>query len=232
MLRRPRSTQITSVAALDDPVRRAVFDFVSRSPSAVSRDAAAEELGLSRRVAALHLDRLAEVGLLVVEFRRLHERTGPGAGRPSKLYRRAFDEVLVSVPARQYELIAELFVGAVSESLEAGADLEDVLGRKAYQAGATLGGGGADVFATLEELGYEPQWTDDGREFFLRNCPFHRVAREHTDLVCGLNLKLLRGLVDAQPKPYALRLDPAPTLCCVRIEVSGQNPRSRRSVRP
>ena len=101
MLLRSRSKRIATVAALDDPVRRAVFDFVAGSGSAVSRDATAQELGLSRRVAAMHLDRLAEVGLLSVEFRRLHDRTGPGAGRPSKLYRRTADEVDVSVPTRQ-----------------------------------------------------------------------------------------------------------------------------------
>ncbi len=217
MLSRSRSKRISTVAALDDTVRRAVFDFVTRSPTAVSRDAAAEELGLSRRVAALHLDRLAEVGLLVVEFRRLHERSGPGAGRPSKLYRRAADEVEVSVPTRQYELIGQLFVGAVAESLETGADLADVLGRRAYEAGAALGGRGGDMLSTLEEVGYEPQWMDDGHGLILANCPFHRIAREHTNLVCGVNLKLLRGLADTQPNPPAVGLEPAPTRCCVRI---------------
>ncbi len=204
MLPRPRSKRIASVAALDDSVRRAVFDFVARSPTAVSRDAAAEELGLSRRVAALHLDRLAEVGLLVVEFRRLHERSGPGAGRPSKLYRRAVDEVEVSVPTRQYELIGQLFVGAVAESIKTGADLAGVLSRRAYAAGTALGAHGGDMRATLEEVGYEPQWTDDGRALLLANCPFHRLAREHTDLVCGVNLTFLRGLADSQPnhQPY------------------------------
>lgn len=222
MFLRTRPTRIAAVAALDDPVRRALFDFVSRSPSPVSRDAAAKELSLSRRVAAMHLDRLADVGLLVVEFRRLHDRSGPGAGRPSKLYRRATGEVQVSVPARQYELIADLFVGAVAESLEAGSNLSRVLDRRAYEAGAALRRSGTDLVATLDELGYEPQWTDDGRELVLGNCPFHRIASEHTNLVCGLNLKLLQGLADTQADPPALRLEPAPTRCCVRIAVPAQ----------
>jgi predicted ArsR family transcriptional regulator len=217
MLLRPRSKRIATVAALDDPVRRAVFDFVARSPTAVSRDAAAQELGLSRRVAALHLDRLADVGLVLVEFRRLHERSGPGAGRPSKLYRRAADEIEVSVPTRQYELIGELFVGVVAESLETGADLADALDRRAYEAGVALGGGRGDMRATLEELGYEPQRTDDGEGLLLANCPFHRIAREHTDLVCGVNLRLLQGLADTQANPPVVSLEPAPTRCCVRV---------------
>jgi predicted ArsR family transcriptional regulator len=228
MLPRPRSKRIAAVAALDDSVRRAVFDFVTRSPAAVSRDAAAEELGLSRRVAALHLDRLAEVGLLAVEFRRLHERSGPGAGRPSKLYRRAADEVEVSVPTRQYELIGQLFVGAVAESLETGADLADALSRRAYETGAVLGRRGGDLLSMLAEAGYEPQWTDDGQELLLANCPFHRMAREHTDLVCGVNLKLLQGMADTQINPPSARLEPAEAACCVRLQVGDGGTTRRR----
>src|SRR4051812_22278928 len=102
MAQRSRTDRIASVAALDDPTSRAVFDFVSAAAGAVTRDGAADGLGVSRRIAAAHLDKLAEQGLLTVEFRRLHDRTGPGAGRPAKLYRRTTDEVAVSVPDRHY----------------------------------------------------------------------------------------------------------------------------------
>src|SRR5687767_12295746 len=101
MAPRPRPDRIAALAALDDPTRRAVFDFVARSRVAVSRDAAAEAVGVSRRMAAFHLDRLADHGLLTVEYRRPAGRSGPGAGRPAKLYRRAAGEVAVSVPERQ-----------------------------------------------------------------------------------------------------------------------------------
>ena len=121
------------------------------------------------------------------------------------------------MPTRQYELIGQLFVGAVAESLETGADLADLLSRRAYEAGAALGGRGHDMRATLVELGYEPQETDDGQGLLLGNCPFHRLAREHTDLVCGVNLRLLQGLADTQPNSPAVRLEPVPTHCCARI---------------
>src|SRR5215217_3026120 len=94
----PRPDRIAALASLDDRTRRAVFDVVAHSETAISRDAAADALGVSRRVAAFHLDRLADQGLLAVEYRRPPGRTGPGAGRPAKLYRRAEDEVAVSVP--------------------------------------------------------------------------------------------------------------------------------------
>ena len=92
--------RVAALAVLDDPTRRAVFDLVARASAAVSRDAAADALGVSRRVAAFHLDRLAEQGLLIVEYRRPPGRSGPGAGRPTKLYRRAGSSRAARAPTR------------------------------------------------------------------------------------------------------------------------------------
>src|SRR5262245_21811053 len=134
MASRTLPERVAAVATLDDPIRKAVFDLVSRSPVPVGRDAAAEALGVSRRVAAFHLDRLAEQGLLDFEFRRPPGRGGPGAGRPAKVYRRADGEVAVSVPERHYDVVVELLAAAVSESIATGAAVHDVLRRTAYEA--------------------------------------------------------------------------------------------------
>src|SRR3954469_22808101 len=109
------SERVAAVSTLDDPVRRALLDLVTRSEHPVSRDEAAAALGLSRRATAFHLDRLAEKGVLAVEYRRLTGRTGPGSGRPSKLYRRSPEEIEVSVPERHYDLVGEIMAGAVEE---------------------------------------------------------------------------------------------------------------------
>src|SRR5215467_8406446 len=121
----PRADRIASIATLDDPVRRAIYDFVVASAGAVTRDAVAGALGVSRRIAALHLDRLAGQGLLAVEYRRLHGRTGPGAGRPAKLYRPSPGEVAVSVPDRRYDLIGGVFVAAAEESIGTGTGIAE-----------------------------------------------------------------------------------------------------------
>jgi predicted ArsR family transcriptional regulator len=214
MAQRSRTDRIASVAALDDPTSRAVFDFVSAAAEAVTRDAAADGLGVSRRIAAAHLDKLAEQGLLTVEFRRLHNRTGPGAGRPAKLYRRTTDEVAVSVPDRHYELAANLLAAAVTESIGTGGEVGEIVNRNAYQAGQEIGSASADLLDALVETGYEPH-DDDG--LLLANCPFHRLARQYTDLVCGLNVHLLRGMTEAVGAAYQAILDPAPGRCCVRL---------------
>src|SRR5690348_17436989 len=94
---------IEAVALLEEPKRRQLYDVVAASPSPVGRDEAAAAAGISRELAAFHLDRMAAAGLLATEYRRLGNRRGPGAGRPAKLYRRADREISVSLPARDYE---------------------------------------------------------------------------------------------------------------------------------
>ncbi len=218
MVPRPLSDRVAALAVLDDPIRRAAFDLVARAGTAVGRDAAAEALGVSRRIAAFHLDRLADQGLLVVEYRRPPGRSGPGAGRPAKLYRRAEGEVAVSVPERHYDLVGGLLAAAVSESIDTGAPVRDVLHRTAYDAGKAIGASAGNLPAALEDSGYEPRQEDRDGSVVLGNCPFHRLAQQFTALVCGVNLQLLRGVVDgAGESSYVAVLDPAPGRCCVRL---------------
>jgi len=220
MAPRPLPDRIAALATLDDPTRRAVFDLVVHSATAVSRDAAAEALGTSRRVAAFHLDRLADQGLLAVEYRRPHGRTGPGAGRPAKLYRWIEGEVAVSVPPRHYDLVGGLLAAAVAESIDTGAAVQEVLDRTAYEAGRTTGAAAGGVLAALADAGYEPRGEGrDGGALILRNCPFHRLARQFTALVCGVNVQLLRGVADgAGDSTRTVVLDPGPGRCCVRLQ--------------
>ncbi|GIE95311.1 helix-turn-helix transcriptional regulator [Paractinoplanes rishiriensis] len=211
------SRPVPALAALDDPVRRAVFDLVARSDTPVGRDAAAEALGVSRRVAAFHLDRLADEGLLEFEFRRPEGRGGPGAGRPAKLYRRAAEEIAVSVPERHYEVVGALLAAAVTEAIDTGADVRETLNRTAYSAGRAVGEQAEGLLPALTEAGYEPRPADDG-DLVLGNCPFHRLAKQYTALVCGVNLHLLRGVTEGVGDPHVPVLDPAPGYCCVRLQ--------------
>ncbi|PPS70128.1 MULTISPECIES: helix-turn-helix transcriptional regulator [Streptomyces] len=209
---------VSAVAALDEPTRRRLYDHVVRRPEPVSRDEAAEALGLARQTAAFHLDRLADESLLDVVYERRSGRTGPGAGRPAKLYKRSAKEVTVSLPERHYELAGRLLAQALEESESTGEPVRSVLHRKAQVLGAQLAGPGqADVFAVLEENGFEPR--SDGDAIVLGNCPFHALAREHTQTVCGMNLHLLRGLLDGLAESgLQACLAPSPGHCCVRLE--------------
>ena len=223
---------IESVGALVEPSRRVLYEHVAAQRSPVSRDQAAEAVGLPLHSVKFHLDRLVEEGLLEVEFRRLSGRQGPGAGRPSKLYRRARAEVSVSLPARQYDLAAAVLADAVERVGRDGVALDRAIDAAATDAGRAMAQGSPRPRGAKGELrtvadllarhGYEPSASDDDSELELANCPFDRLARDHTDLVCGINLALVTGAVDALGcRHVETRLEPSPELCCVRARRVG-----------
>jgi predicted ArsR family transcriptional regulator len=213
---------LTAVSSLEDPVRARLYQIVSASAEPTGRDEAAAAAGIGRPLAAYHLDRLVELGLLDASYQRPHGRTGPGAGRPAKLYSRSAREFAVTVPAREYELAARLLAVAV-ESDTAGRS-RTALRHAARQHGANLASqsrpgvsAGQAVQAALAGHGFEP-WRDEGGTIRLRNCPFHQLAVLHTDLVCGMNLALIDGLIDGLgASAIHAYLDPGPGRCCVAI---------------
>ncbi|MEQ0560088.1 helix-turn-helix domain-containing protein [Amycolatopsis sp. NEAU-NG30] len=207
---------LAAVAALDEPTRRRLYEYVVRSPEPVTRDEAAAALGVPRATVAFHLDRLVGERLLTVGHERRTGRTGPGAGRPAKLYRRSDRQVSVSLPERQYELAGELLATAVEEADETGGSPREILGRRAREHGAELAAGAPDIVAALEEHGFEPRAADG--EVLLGNCPFQQLARTHTRLVCEMNLGLVEGMLDGVGEQrLCARLDPHPGFCCVRL---------------
>jgi predicted ArsR family transcriptional regulator len=218
-----RAQRVGIIAALAEPTRRRLYDHVVRQPDPVGRDEAAAAVGVPRATAAFHLDRLADDGLLDVVRQRRTGRTGPGAGRPAKLYKRAATSVRVSLPERRYDLAGELLAAAVEESDGTGGRPREALDRRARALGEELGRGaeGAEgALAVLEEHGFEPR--ADGDAVVLVNCPFHALAQRHPQLVCGMNLELVDGvLAGAGPCGLAARLAPEEGLCCVRLEPEG-----------
>ncbi|MFD4048896.1 helix-turn-helix transcriptional regulator [Streptomyces sp. NPDC058611] len=236
---------IDAIAALQDPVRRRLYEYVAAQGREVGRNEAAEPVGVARTLAAHHPDRLTGAGLLESGSRRLTGGSGPGAGRPAKVYTRARTERAVSLPARDYRTAAGLLAEVVEE-----AGLDAGLGAAARRRGEALGGAGApcgglsEAFEVLAARGYEPHWdTNDGadgvtgaggaaeggaadrgpgaaaRVVRMRNCPFHAVAERFPSLVCGMNLALLEGLL-GQDGPVRVHLDPRPGECCVVVENS------------
>lgn len=218
------SERAAGIGALADPVRRELYLFVCAQDHPVARDEAADALDLPLHKVKFHLDRLAGDGLLDVEFARLSGRTGPGAGRPSKLYRRSDREVAVTLPGRRYDLAGRLLAAALDEAEASGDRPRTVLERRARDTGREIGAQSraahpaedarAVVVNALEENGFEPR--AEGLEIVLANCPFHALADEHTALVCGMNLQLLDGLVDeVDDARLRARLDPLDGRCCV-----------------
>jgi predicted ArsR family transcriptional regulator len=215
----------SAIGSLADPVRRRLYAFVAGRDDGVGREEAAREVGVPTHTARFHLDKLVEEGLLAVDHRRLSGRSGPGAGRPAKVYRRSGSEVAVSLPERGYDLVGHVFAAAVERSLE-GTPITEALTEEAHAAGRRDGtaydGKGGELDRTADVLagrGFEP--TPDGAGLLLRNCPFDALAREHTALVCGVNRDYVGGVLDGlRCDRTSARLDPGADRCCVRVEES------------
>ena len=217
----PGGPDLASLSSLDDPVRRRLYEVVTRQSGPVSRDEAASAAGIGRALAVYHLDKLVESGLLTASYSRPPGRSGPGAGRPAKLYARSGREFAGTVPPREYELAARLLVQAVETdpTERSRAALAGAARRLGSELGSAYRPSGAerDVEGLLTQQGYEPCRNGDG-VIRLRNCPFHQLAEQHRAVVCGMNLALVEGMcAGLGADGWHPALDPRPGHCCVAI---------------
>ena len=227
---------VSAIATLDEPKRRQLYGYVAARHEGVGRDEAATASGMSRELASFHLDRLVDAGLLVAEFRRLNGRSGPGAGRPAKVYRRSPGDVVATFPTRRYERAAAMFAEALDRlggrSGSGATALTEVARASGEAAGADARHragsrpGRRRLRTVLLELltgaGYEPEVVPatDGQQdrVCLRNCPYDALVEGHRDLTCGMNLAWAEGLVDGLDVGLTARLAPAEGYCCVVLD--------------
>lgn len=223
------AARVAGIGALAEPARRELYRYVVAQPEPVGRDQVAAGTGMPRHAVKFHLDKLVEEGLLETEFRRLSGRRGPGAGRPAKLYRRAAREVSVTLPERRYALAGQILAAAVAEAIDTGQPVRATLAQAAAAAGRQIGAEAreadqseadlpplAQLAGILADQGYEPRM-EEGR-MILANCPFHALARQHTELVCEMNREVIAALTDELGHTdVSVQLDPGPHRCCVTL---------------
>jgi predicted ArsR family transcriptional regulator len=215
---------LSALGALDEPTRRRLYLFVREAGHPVTRDESAAHAGISRKLAAFHLDRLVDAGLLV-PGPTPGSRTGR-RGRARKTYEPSGVRLEVSIPPRHYDLAGELLATAI-ESCRPDEPPGDAVLRVAFERGRRIGDGARPAaptkrtlatreLAILADQGYEPV-REHGR-ILLRSCPFDAVARTAPELICGMNRALLagalRGIGDAATHAV---LAPAAGRCCVEL---------------
>jgi predicted ArsR family transcriptional regulator len=240
-----RLDPVSAVALLDEPTRRRLYEVVAASDEPVGRDRAATGAGVSRELAAFHLDRLTEAGLLEAVYRRLGSKRGPGAGRPAKLYRRAARDVAVSLPPRDYRRAAEILETAIDDVADPA--VLTAIAAAAHDRGAVTGAAAKAasrprserrrreaLVELLVDGGYEPVVDAVATSIRLRNCPYHDLAQRHRDITCGMNLAWANGVVeglgltDVEPV-----LAPEPGACCVVFaDADGDAPRGEARQSP
>ncbi|HEY7146837.1 MAG TPA: transcriptional regulator [Streptosporangiaceae bacterium] len=218
---------LMAVAMLAEPTRQRLYLYLRERREPVGREEAARYAGIKPRLAAFHLDRMAEAGLLDVEYRRLSGRAGPGAGRPAKLYSVAPRSFSVEIPQTRYALAASMMASALTahgSGADGAASLQDVattvgerLGTDIRRQARTKGARLEAVWSKLKQLGYEPRVQESG-EWTLRNCIFSELSASHRELVCPMNAALVAGLLDGA-RLLSLRVERrmAAPECCVRL---------------
>lgn len=237
MLERLRKS-MRYLAVLGDESRQKLYAFVRQQPTPVTREAVADHFGISRNLAAFHLDKLVERGLLVAAYARSPGTGGPGAGRPPKVYSASDVEVDITIPERRYDVIGQILVTALDAEREglpareaarlAAAERGRSYARDAHRRPrANLRQDMRRACDLLAGCGYEPYILGD--DILLKNCPFHQLAQQSRELVCGLNQTFLQGVTEeiAHPPSLSALLDPRDNHCCVRLA-----PRRRTSSGP
>ena len=216
------AADVMAVALLAEPTRQRLYLYVRERGEPVGREEAARHAGIKPRLAAFHLDRMAEAGLLDVGYRRLSGRVGPGAGRPAKVYSVSLRSFSVEVPQTRYGLAASMMATALSAG--DGKSLQDVatavgesLGGEIRQRARTKGARLEAVRHKLSQLGYEPRVQESG-EWTMRNCIFAELSSSHRELVCPMNAAFVTGLVvGAHVQSLRVERRTAPPGCCIRL---------------
>jgi predicted ArsR family transcriptional regulator len=223
---------LAAIALLADELRQRLYRFVAAQPDPVTRDQAAAAVGISRKLAAFHLDKLVSAGLLETTAPDPASRR-PGPGRAPKAYRPAAAEVAISIPQRRYDLLGEVLAQAIVANGPA-SSARHAAHQIAWERGQALGErvraerrlgrlGPERALTVVSELlavcGYAPTRTATQRQLLLRNCPFRRLARRVPELVCGLNQDFVAGLLAGlRTNRVDAVLQPDPTRCCVLVQ--------------
>jgi predicted ArsR family transcriptional regulator len=232
----PGRQQMAAIALLADQLRQRLYRFVAVQPRPVTRDQAAAAVGISRKLAAFHLDKLAAAGLLETTEPDPASRR-PGPGRAPKAYRPAAVEVALTIPQRRYELLGEVLAHAIladgpassarhtarqlarerGQALGERVRTQRRLGRLGPERALTVTG------ELLAGCGYAPARTATQRQLLLLNCPFQQLARRAPELICGLNQQFMAGLLAglrSRRVEAVLQSDAAadPARCCVVLQ--------------
>lgn len=211
---------------LDDELRQGMYTFIRAARRPVTRDEAAAAVGISRKLAAFHLDKLVDAGVLRADYQQGTRKVG----RAPKVYQPVETDIAVSLPPRQHDLLADILLDAVLAD-----DSRDAALRVARERGKDLGAAersqarpgrlGAERSLTLaatalQRNGFEPDRTSPAC-VRLHTCPFHPLSARAPEMVCGINHAFLTGLLDGlNTKTVHAVLDPQAGECCVEIRAN------------
>jgi predicted ArsR family transcriptional regulator len=189
---------------------RSTLLFVRSQTAPQSADEVAAALGVHRNVARSRLERLAGAGLLLASFERRTGRTGPGAGRPTKVYEPAPELSAIEFPERHVDALVAALIDDIDPAerdgalVRAGTTFSGALAeRSGLRGSSALPAAAEAVCAALRRLGFQATVDRiEGSEAVIRTptCPLRPIVQTSPDAVAvdhglwaGLLKRVLRG---------------------------------------
>ncbi|HEY7439182.1 MAG TPA: helix-turn-helix domain-containing protein [Acidimicrobiia bacterium] len=227
------SAAVSSVtSAFGDPTRREIYLFIRESPDGVTASDVAERFELHPNVARHHLEKLSGGGYLVVELGRAG--AARAAGRPSKRYRVAATDQVLTFPPRRDDLLATLLARAL-EALPPD-EAEQMAESVGFDYGRSLASrmsvseGHRSVKAALATVadaltahGFAAHAESTGSVLTIvsEHCPFGDAAQQYPHVVCAVDRGLIRGLMselygDTEPR-FTERRPEGAAHCVTRV---------------
>jgi predicted ArsR family transcriptional regulator len=217
-VRRDLDETVIRLCLLNDPARWAAYLAVRDAGGPLTRAEVAEEVGISVKLAAFHLEKLVSEGFLETTYERVEHPAV--VGHPAKRYRPSGLELEVSIPPRRYDLAAEILAEAMDDGSTGPPQgtLDDVAAEYGRRVGASAEehNGDSRLITALRIVGYEP--TTTGEDVVLRNCPFRHVAQVNPEVICRMNVAFVAGVLEGVQAPslHAV-LSPSSERCCVVV---------------
>jgi predicted ArsR family transcriptional regulator len=177
--------------AVGDPELRETLLWARAQARPIDADQLAAAHEIHRNVARSRLERLVTARLLTASFERRTGRTGPGAGRPAKVYAVSPELGAIEFPARRYESLLGLLVaglpieGRADKLREIGIEFGRELARTArLRPAKTLAAGFDRMCAAVRSLGYQAavtEVTENGAVIATPTCPLRPLVRAHPE---------------------------------------------------
>jgi predicted ArsR family transcriptional regulator len=197
-----RDGRLEVLKALGDNTRYAIYLELARAASPRSTAEVAETLELHPNTVRPHLERMRDVGLLVVET----ERRGV-VGRPQHRWSLAADAPSLGLEPPATPLLATMLAGVAAAAGASAEDARDIGATQGRAAGTADRAEPADrdsqhcvaaLVAELDRLGFDPAVAtdDEGTTVAFTHCPFHAYASAHPELVCSLHRGMVEGFVE------------------------------------
>ena len=197
------SAAVASItSSFGDPTRREIYLLVRESPEGMTASEVAGQVDLHANVARHHLDKLAAGGHMVVDV-----HAAGGAGRPSKRYRAAHQEMMLEFPVRHDDLLGTLLGRALTRlpADEAAALAEEVgveYGRhlaslmEPGEAHRSLEAAVGAVADALTSHGFAARSEGIAGELKIvsEHCPFGQAAVDHP-VLCAIDRGLVKGML-------------------------------------